>query len=385
MQAIVLVSAEQSGDALDKQIDAVAKLSPTWVVMYGVEDSPFDRVRSQLLSRCPELPLFGATSFRGVFTASGFIRKVCLLVGEPNDGVKIAVSLQQCRASLAKERAQKACQELETRLGVRPSRLVLHATPGFEERILEGVASAFGKSVPVFGGSATDDRSTGRWSVFAKSGTVKDGFVLAGVVSARDVQGAFMGGFLPTEHTGTVTKVEGRVIHEIDGHPAADVYNSWTGGAISSELLSGGSIVSKTNLRPLSRSVGAAHGMERRILAHPHEVLLPSRSMSFYTEFTRAEPVTLMTSTVDPLIGRVARTVERARGARARTPYGGLFVYCAGSLSTMLDHADRICKEYALALGGAPFLGIATAGEQGAFFSNAESWHGNLMCSTLLF
>merc|ERR1719261_1959332 len=31
---------------------------------------------------------------------------------------------------------------------------------------------------------------------------------------------------------GTITKAEGRVIHEIDGKPAADVYGQWVGEAL---------------------------------------------------------------------------------------------------------------------------------------------------------
>jgi hypothetical protein len=51
----------------------------------------------------------------------------------------------------------------------------------------------------------------------------------------------------------------------------------------------------------------------------------------------------------------------------------------------MLDQADKISSEFAAELGRAPFVGIATFGEQGTFFNKAESWHGNLMCSALIF
>ena len=129
-----------------------------------------------------------------------------------------------------------------------------------------------------------------------------------------------MGGFLPTDHAGVVTKVDGRVIHEIDGRPAAEVYDAWTGGAIRQALEDGGNVLSKTNMRPLSRCVGSAMGMPRRILSHPHQVLAGSRALTFFTEFSRSDRLTLMTSTGDPMVSRVRRAVERARGSLVGPP-----------------------------------------------------------------
>lgn len=385
MQATVLDNPDGATDSIDKQIEVVARRSPAWVAVYGVEDSPFEAVLSALRRHCPNVPVFGATSCVGVFTSKGFLRNACLLTGERSDGEKCAVSLQQGGAALASELAEKACYDIERQLGSRPNVLLLHAVPGFEERILEGVSRVYGKTVPVFGGSAADDRLGSRHRVFSNSGGTSEGFVLAGLLSPREVQGGFMAGFLPTEHGGIVTKVNGRVVQQIDGRPAAEVYNDWTAGAIEQELRTGGSIAVKTNMMPLSRIVGKAHGVQRRILSHPNEVHVPDRAMSFFSEFSEGDQVTLLTSTVDPLITRVQRTVERARGSKARRPQGALLVYCAGSLFTMFDQADRICQEFELAVDGAPFLGIATTGEQGAFFARSESWHGNLMCSTVLF
>jgi len=385
LYATILNTRSQGQEALERQIDEVAKDLPPWIVMYGVDDLPLAAVMDLIRARSPRTQVLGATSFQGVFTAKGFVRETCLLVGERADGVELSVSMQTVGASAARESAEASCRDIARELGARPTMLLLHATPGFEERILEGVKAAFGATVPVFGGSAADDSLTGRWRVHANGASSQEGFLLAGLSSPRDVRGGFMGGFLPTEHTGTITKVDGRVVHEIDGRPAAEVYDAWTGGAIAAELGRGGNVLSKTNMRPLSRCVGSALGMPRRILSHPHEVVAGTNALTFFTEFSRSDRLTLMTSTSDPLVTRVRRAVERARGSQTVQPRGGLLVYCGGSLSAMLDKADTICREFEHATGGAPFLGIATFGEQGAFFAGAGSWHGNLMCSAVLF
>jgi hypothetical protein len=307
-----------------------------------------------------------------------------LLVGEASDDVKVQNVLRSCSASSAAEQAAEACRELEQSLGGRPNMLILHATPGFEESILAGIRAAFGNSIPVYGGSAADNTLEGNWLVFADGKSTKEGFLLIGLDGGRPPRAGFLGGYLPTEHSGTVTRADGRTILEIDGEPAARVYSRWSGGVIAEELERGGSVLSKTNLHPLARTVSSAHGMPRRLLAHPHAVDPASGALSFFAQFRQGEQVTLMTSTKDPLVKRVRRTVQRARGAGPQ-PRGALLIYCAGCLGMLLDRASEISREFQQELGDLPFVGLATYGEQGTFFERSDSLHGNLMCSAVLF
>ncbi|HEX7671949.1 MAG TPA: FIST N-terminal domain-containing protein, partial [Polyangiaceae bacterium] len=287
---------------------------PTWALLYGVEGSPFAGVMGALRQRFPQLQVFGTTSFQGVFTQRGFGRGMTLLLADAEDEITPAVVLETTGAEHARESARSACQQIKKQLRGLPTLLLLHATPGFEERILAGVHDAFGDDVPVYGGSAADDALAGNWRVFANGAVCGEGFLLVGLSSPRAPAGGFLGGYLPTGHTGTVTRAEGRVIYEIDGRPAAEVYNAWTDGAIAEELATGGNIMPKTNLRPLARTVSSTHGMPRRLLAHPREVIGTKGALSLFAEISRGDEVTLMTSTCDPLVIRVRRAVQRARG-----------------------------------------------------------------------
>jgi hypothetical protein len=366
-------------------LTALAQRPPAWVMVYCTDDAPFESAVVAIRRRFPDTPVFGATSFKGVFSPQGFSRDLVLLVAEPEDNISVSVSLQIGDASQAKTLAKKACQEIAQRLKGNPTTLLMHATPGFEERILEGISSAFGTDVPVYGGSAADDSLSGRWRVFANGKSCSMGFLLVGISSTRAPLGSFVGGFLPTEHSGTVTKVNGRVVLEIDGKRAASVYNDWAEGAIARELEVGGNVLHKTSLSPVARSLGESRGMPRRLLSHPHEVIGGSQALAFFSEFSLGDRITLMTGTREPLVTRVRRAVQRARGSSALRPRGALLVYCGGSLGGLLDQAGTIASEFGSELQGAPFVGIATFGEQGTFFNKAESWHGNLMCSALLF
>jgi hypothetical protein len=375
----------KSAAETEQQLLGLGGRPPAWVLMYGPHDAPFQQVISRIGRRFPDVPVFGATSFQGVFTPSGFSRDIALLVGEAEDRIKPAVSLQKVGPAHAREASEKACREIENKLGRRPNTLLLHATPGFEERILEGVQRAYGNDVPVYGGSAADDHLIGHWQVFANAEFCGEGLLLVGICSTRLPQGAFLGGYLPSEHSGTITKVQGRVVFEIDGRPAAATYNRWTDGVIAKELAMGGKVLLKTNLLPLARTVGESHGMPRRLLAHPHEVIADGRALSFFSEFREGDHVTLMTSAKNPLVTRVGRAAQRARTGQTGTALGGLLIYCGGCLGSLLDQADRIASEFDRELEGAPFIGISTFGEQGAFFTKAESWHGNLMCAAMVF
>jgi hypothetical protein len=369
---------------LERELRKLEGTQPAWAILYGIAGSPFTSTMSRLRTRYPNLPVFGTTSFQGVFTLGGFERGMTLLVAEREDQIAPAIVLEATGAEHARKRAQAACRTIQTELGAAPSMLLLHATPGFEERILAGVRDVFGKDIPLYGGSAADDTLSGNWRVFANGAVCEEGFLLVGLSSPRTPSGGFLGGYLPTEHSGKVTRVDGRVVYEIDGQPAAEVYNTWTGGAIAAELERGGNVMSKTNFLPLARIVGNAQGIPRRLLAHPRAVLAGEKALSLFAEVERGDQVTLMTTTQNPLVCRVRRAVQRARGSGRDTPRGALLIYCAGCLSTMLDQAGRIASEFAQELAGIPFVGIATFGEQGTFFEKAESWHGNLMCSAVL-
>lgn len=369
---------------LEEKLSSAAAKRPAWMLIYAVEDAPLSDMMALIRKTCPSVPAFGATSYRGVFTPDGFERGAAILVGEEGDEVRTAVSLCETGSGHATDRARRACQDIARELGRRPDLLLLHATPGFEERLLEGITGAFGSDTPVYGGSAADDAIAGRWRVFANGVVHREGFLLVGIAASNPPSGGFLGGYIPTQHTGIVTQVKGRIVQEIDGRPAAVVYNEWTGGLIEDEL-AGGNVLLKTNLRPVGRAIGQSLGMPNRLLSHPHEVIASSQALAFFTEFTEGDRLTLMMSSRDPLVTRVRRAAQRARGSNARKPRAGLLVYCGGCLGVLLDQAGRIAAEFKSEVDDAPFIGIATFGEQGSFFDKGASRHGNLMCSALLF
>ena len=136
---------------VERDLAELSLQDPAWVLMYAVEDIRLEPIVAKLKRTHPDVPVFGATSFQGVFAPSGFGRGVAMLVAERADKLEIATALQKCSSGDAATIAQRACAEIEKKLKQQPDALLLHATPGFEERILEGIRSAFGTEVPVSG------------------------------------------------------------------------------------------------------------------------------------------------------------------------------------------------------------------------------------------
>jgi len=385
MQARVFPSADAASTLeLDSSTDPAR-----WGLLYAVEDFKTERLRAELAKRYPGIVLVGATSFRGVFSGRKLVRGAALLLGGDADGMTAASALRSVGPERARAEAVTAAREVSAALGKNPELVILHATPGFEEAVLSGIVEALGPNVEIYGGSAADDNVAGRWNVFTEKGSTGRGFSLAGLCTTTpDVSfhGGFIGGYLPTAKRGVVTRAKGRIIAQIDNEPAAAVYDRWTGGIIAGAMKRGGSVLLSTNLHPLAREIQSRSAVPHRLLSHPHEVYADG-GLGLFTDVETGDVVELMIGTPEPLVTRAAKVVPRALGRASGRVTGGLLVYCGGCLAAVMDRADDIASTFEGAIEQAPFVGVATFGEQGCFVGGRDkiNRHGNLMCSSVLF
>lgn len=360
-------------------------VAPAWILIYStVDQSCADAVQSAA-RRFPGVPIFGATSFQGVLHEGGFSRGVFGLAGEKSDGVDVAHVIRKTSGRKARNEAKAAAQEIVDRLGRRPDALLLHATPGFEERLLEGVADAFDGVAPaLYGGSAADDDLSGNWRVFTETSVESEGFLLVGFASKTPIHGSFVAGYNPGTKRGKVTAGHERVVRTIDGRPAARVYNEWLDGALDDVLETGGNVLGRTSLHPLGRLVDRVGAVPRYLLSHPHAIGRDG-TLSLFTDIQLGDELVLMVGSSDALVDRTDQVAQRAaRSAGALR--GGILVYCAGCVGTIGDRAHDVAHRFHDRIGRVPFLGVATFGEQGCYVgAKAQNRHGNLMCDAILF
>lgn len=272
------------------------------------------------------------------------------------------------------------------RAGEVPALVWLTAAPGHEEACIAGIEAVVGRDVPVVGGSTADDAVAGGWYQFTRDARDTGGIVVTALYPTTSVTSAFQSGYSPTEHVGKVTRADRRELHAIDGRPAAEVYDEWTGGAIRAVLPAGGSVLATTTLWPIGRRVGDVGGVPYYRLAHPESVA-PGGVLRLFADFAEGDELVLMHGSVDGLLARAGRVASDALALARLAPAdvaGALVIFCAGCMLTVRDQLDQVVAGLQGALGPAPFIGCFTFGEQGCFLGG-ENRHGNLMISVTVF
>ncbi|WP_437281238.1 FIST C-terminal domain-containing protein [Sorangium sp. So ce375] len=207
--------------------------------------------------------------------------------------------------------------------------------------------------------------------------------LLSALYPSREISYAFSSGYAPTEHRCRVARADGRRLPEIDGLPAAEVYNRWTGGLISAQL-GGGTILEHTALHPLGRPSGWIGKVPQFVLIHP-DTVQKDNSMTLGANINEGDELVLMQGSRESVIGRVRSVVDAALGAAPPSfrAQGALVIFCAGCMLAVRDELDRVVEGVTASLGATPFLGRFTFGEQGCF-TRGKNQHANLSIGVIL-
>ncbi|MEM6385663.1 MAG: FIST N-terminal domain-containing protein [Pseudomonadota bacterium] len=339
-----------------------------------------DRLRSQV---------HGATSCLGAMTASGVTEAVSFFaIEDPSGAFGTSMEAFGDKPKDAARAATLAALQAADRIGEAPELILVASTPGFEEAVLEGIESVSGPSVPIIGGSAADNSVSGEWFVFDQARQIESGVIVTVMFPSRPVSFAYHNGYAPSSRSGTVTRLSGRSILEIDNRPALDVYREWTEASVTAAPGMGEcqSILSDSTLWPLGRKMSELDGVSSYLLTHP-AVAHGDGSIDLFATVQEGEVLTQMTGTESGLVNRAGRvaTLARAAGRMEHEPIAGaLMVYCGGCMLSVRDRLDDVVNGVSSALGGAPFLGTFTFGEQGQIVG-AGNRHGNLMISCIVF
>ena len=361
---------------------------PDWVLVQSAVRHDAATLRRTLASTDARM-LHGASSCLGVMSQAGVHADGSLgLFGvrDPDGGYGTGIASLGADPSAAAAEALQRAIDAAGRQGEVPALVWLTASPGHEERCIAGIEAVLGRGVPIVGGSAADDAVAGGWYLLTRDVSEASAVVVTAMFPSTAVASAFQSGYAPTEHTGKVTRADGRTLIEIDGRPAALVYNEWTGGAIAAALPAGGNVLSDSSLFPIGRRVGEAGGAAYYRLAHPAAVT-EDGAIALFADIAAGDELVLMRGTGEALRSRAGRVAADALAVGHLRPgdvAGALVIFCAGCMLTIRDHLGDVVDGLRASLGGAPFLGCFTFGEQGCFLGG-ENRHGNLMVSVTVF
>ena len=286
--------------------------------------------------------------------------------------------------NLAAAAATRAALVRAGRAGEAPHLVWVTATPGQEEAVLDGIKDVIGTSAMIVGGSAADNLLAGGWSVFASDGVSDDAVVVSVLFPSSPFGSAFESGYAPTDRRGVVTSANGRYLLGIDGRPAAEVYAEWTDGRIEVPLSGSASILSEATFAPLGRKHTEIQDIPIHILAHPANIHADG-GLELFSNVEVGVEICLMEGSAASLVQRAGRIARDSCAQLGAVPIAGaLMVYCGGCMLAIRDRMDEVAERVDENLGGAPFIGIFSFGEQGEMLDGVSA-HGNLMISCLTF
>lgn len=359
------------------------------LVAYATEDVATDDFVRALSLAFPDTPIFGGTTSGGVLTETGSHH------GEAVTSLLAVIDEQGCYGAStvvieasAGDAASKAVEQALIDAGrpyEAPAQVWLCAPPGHEEEVLSGIAAVVGPNCPIVGGSSADNTIAGNWRQFGRNGTYQTAVSVAVLFPSGANGLAFESGYAPTGRTMRVRATERRVIHTLDGQPAANRYRRELFGLDADASVSEALVATKLPT-PFGRFLGTFEGVDEYLLLHA-ATFEADGSVGVFADIHDGEELSVMTGDGASVIRRAGMAVADARslaGFEDDETAGALIIFCAGCMMGMPDRLDEVVDALRQKLGPAPFLTAFTFGEQGASVT-AGNQHGNLMiaCSVL--
>lgn len=365
------------------KLDAV----PDFLCVFYDETHDDRLIHDFLAARFPGVPVLGGTSCGGAMSEKGLggDGSIGLLaVTDPDGEYGVGSAELTGDAASAAEHALHLALERAGCPGELPELIWIYQAPGQEEQVIAGLRRVVGDRCPIIGGSAADNAVAGHWRQLGPEGPMANGVVVGVLFSSGGISCVFQSGYAPTGTSGIVTQSRGRTILTIDGEPAAEVYNRWSGGRISHKL-GGGNILTDTTMFPLGIEVGRIGDVPHYLVIHPEQIR-ENGAMSTFANISEGSRLFAMRGDRAHLIERARKVATAAAAALPGGPKslaGGLVVYCAGCRLAVGEEMDQVSAAISESFGGMPFVGCFTFGEQGQVLgSNA---HGNLMISAIAF
>lgn len=364
---------------------------PQFMLVHSSCDYDNDRLIQLLCTMAPDVPLQGGTSCLGVMTESGFHsrdKKGLGILGvlDPDGDYGVGIAEAKGDPEAAVITALDGALTKAGRPGELPEVVIITGYPGQEERVIHGIENHLGSSVPIIGGTSADNDMSGQWQQFGNSTVCREAISVATLFPTGAVGYAFHSGYEPTNNKGRVTQAKGRILCEIDGQPAAMVYNEWTEGLIDEILSAGGSLVPIASFSPIGRPVCRVSGVNYYRLSYPVEAL-SDQSLLLFTDIKEGDEVVLMTGNPDSLVSRAERVAGAAVDAalfNEEEVEGALVFFCTSCMLSIPDRMSEVVEGIQKGLSNSPFVGAFTLGEQGCFIGG-ENRHGNLMIAVLVF
>lgn len=347
--------------AVEQALSALAGARPSVVLAFptAADDLADDVALAQTLTSAP---LVGMTG-NAVITADGASEAGCTVIAlaEPvQAAVRVETEVSSDARAAGRQAASGALSALDSSIGSRVLLMFVDTRSGDQAEVIAGAYQAAGPRVPLAGGAAggPDPFQIGEGK------TLTDAVVAVALTSPGPIGVGLAHGCQPRSAPSIVTKADGRIVLQLDGRRAEDVYLEKLGLAdrvLSDEQFEAVSVVHPLAQPELSGDVRLRHVLGRTggggLICATH---LPANAA---VEFTDEEPDGIVVSAWDAVVSALS-------GLGGVAPRAALIFDCAGRKRALAVHGEALEREAGALIRSLgeeqpPLAGLYTHGEIG--------------------
>ena len=309
----------------------------------------------------PSLKVVGCTSSGAIMTPDGIITSpngfAGMLVLDDNElAVGVSSGTRDNSARLTGRKVAKAALENAGKKFA-PYAFSLFATPGEEEEYIKGIQDIVGE-IPMFGGTASDNKISGNWKVYSDDKVSNDGCAVVFFYTNRDIKNIITGTYKETETMGIITKKEAnRKIVEIDHQPALNVYANWV-EKNPTDLL-GANLIANSASHPFGmKTLNSNLTIIRQPLVGEE-----NGSINVGANINEKTAVILLENDEDGLIGGAVNTIREL--TNDFKPSGLILLHSSERKNMIGERIDEDFVAIKNAVGDIPFIVAFTLAEYG--------------------
>lgn len=343
----------------------------------------------QGIRKVTNMPIIGSTSNEAIIVEDGIITSengFAGMMAMEDKNLTIGVAAHEAGKDSRAIGRRVAIEAVENAKTTRaPAYFYMVASPKEEEEYLMGIQDVIGR-VPMFGGSAADDKVEGNWKIICNDKIFTDGVAVAFFYTDNEIITSFSGNYRETNNIGIITEVKNnRTLVSIDGISALRKYASWINKSPSS--LIGTKLLEASASKPLGVKDPLGN---LTIIRHPmigNDMGTKTTTDDTITLGNKVVPKTAiiqLEATTDELIDASVNTLRDLKRQLYTTPAAYILIHSGNRKKVIGDRLEEVHKLLVKETKGVPFIMPFTFGEYG-YDSHSANICGGLMLSFTVF
>lgn len=343
----------------------------------------------QGIRKVTNMPIIGSTSNEAIIVEDGIITSengFAGMMAMEDKNLTIGVAAHEAGKDSRAIGRRVAIEAVENAKTTRaPAYFYMIASPKEEEEYLMGIQDVIGR-VPMFGGSAADDKVEGNWKIICNDKIFTDGVAVAFFYTDNEIITSFSGNYRETNNIGIITEVKNnRTLVSIDGISALRKYASWINKSPSS--LIGTKLLEASASKPLGVKDPLGN---LTIIRHPmigNDMGTKTTTDDTITLGNKVVPKTAiiqLEATTDELIDASVNTLRDLKRQLYTTPAAYILIHSGNRKKVIGDRLEEVHKLLVKETKGVPFIMPFTFGEYG-YDSHSANICGGLMLSFTVF